>query len=140
MIKKHKQTVVIITIIVSALILVYIGKTILGGSYITEMYYGNYSSIPKYLDIGTNYTIPITIKNLENQDVYYTYKTTIEIDNGKPLIVSERNFSLGNKEEKIVFEVIKIDRLFYISKIQSSIEHLNKTQEIHFFVKGTKND
>lgn len=96
---------------------------------ITELYFTNYSSIPKKLKINNVYKINFTTTNRELRNEEYAYRAFM-IEDDKEQIISSKRFELLNnqsKNQQIEFMPVKPN-----SQIKIVIKLLNKKQQIRF--------
>jgi hypothetical protein len=103
---------------------------------LTELYFLNHEELPFSVEKNKNYNFSFAVHNLEDEDLNYTCSIIQKIDNRSPLILEDGICRLKKREYKYFTKSFNVTLDFEYAKITVKLEYLNKTQEIHFFVKS----
>jgi len=94
----------------------------LGIEPMTEVYFEDHSSLPKYIFLNKDYNFSFVIVNLEHQDVEYDY--IIEVFNEKGELVSELDkgeVTLSHNQSLLTAEDFSMNESFGRAKIQVTV-------------------
>ena len=114
---------------------------------VTELYFTDYTVLPKSLAAGSHYTIAFTVHNLEHQATVYHYKLTATSDQGTEHSLGNGTFMLNHDDihlgsADVVVPVkephlaIKVE-LYYKGFAPSNTAETIQTQSINFGVAVT---
>lgn len=95
----------------------------------TELYFTDYESMPKFVDVGKRYPIEFTIVNRERRDQRYTYRVTITENNETSVLTTDTvDIKDGEQaEEQIFFTTTKPG-----AKEKIVVELSNRSERITF--------
>lgn len=110
---------------------------------LTELYFTDYTQLPKSLTVGTRQVVTFTVRNLEHQAATYHYKIVAKPDEGAEQPLSNGTFILNHEESHLgstdivvppaeTRVAIKVE-LYYQSITPSSNSEGVRTQSINYW-------
>jgi hypothetical protein len=104
----------------------------------TELYFEDYSSLPRDVSLNETYSFSFVVRNLENKDMNYEYKIVKAIFRNKSEDVTslkKKTFKLQDKESRTFNETITIKEKFDKAKISIHLFYDDdKKEEIYFWI------
>jgi len=97
----------------------------------TELYFEDYSNLPKKIKLGEEQSFKFTIHNLENKDINYSYEVYIDV-NGEKQIIGTNSIFIKNKEFKTIVEDFTLTPP--TAKVEVIVNLINKDQQIDFWM------
>ncbi len=96
----------------------------------TELYFENYSQLPKLVKIGETQNFIFTIHNLENMDKSYIYAVYL-LQDGQKVVLDQGVINLKSDEFRFTKEDFTITENV---KTEVMVELTNKQRSIHFWI------
>ena len=79
----NTKFIIIAAITILAIFLIALAQIPLGIEPLTELYFENHTTLPKYLFLNKTYNFPFTMRNLEYQEVKYNYTLLLQNETGE---------------------------------------------------------
>lgn len=96
----------------------------------TELYFENYSNLPKEIKLNKTYYFSFTVRNMENKRLKYIYS----IDLNSTKLIDGGEFEISHNQS------ISLQKSFIIKKhldsVKINVNLINKDQRIYFWVKS----
>jgi len=109
--------------VILAVFLVVLSQIPLGIEPLTELYFENHTSLPKYIFPDQSYNFSFTVHNLEYQKVRYAYAVHAINENETPLAeIDSGEFILDNNASATIAEGFNLGRGFTRSKLIVQIQ------------------
>lgn len=98
----------------------------------TELYFDDYSKLPKQSVAGENITFSFTIHNLEGEEVTYPYRVYFEYPSGYKYVIKSGQVTTSNGESQTILVNHKFGVSNLYGKVVVSLDNINQT--IHFLL------
>jgi len=118
----NTKFIIIAAITILAIFLIALAQIPLGIEPLTELYFENHTTLPKYLFLNKTYNFPFTMRNLEYQEVKYNYTLLLQNETGETFgEIDKGSVPLSNNGSKTIDEVFKIMQPFKRAKVSIEI-------------------
>lgn len=125
--------IVISGVIILAIFLIVLSQIPLGIEPLTEVYFENHTSLPKYVFLNKDYNYSFTIHNLEYQNMKYEYVIDAFNESGEKMFeIDSGEVTLANNESKTFFKEVSMKNHFERAKINIEIKKNGVGEEPEF--------
>ncbi len=98
----------------------------------TELYFDDYSKLPKQSVAGQDISFSFTIQNHEGRDVTYPYKVYFEYPSGYKYVIKSGLVTTSNRESKTIWVNHRFGMSNLYGKVVVNLENID--QSIHFLL------